>query len=454
MKTTENGTSTADTQDYCEEMRVLAERVCTLATKAGAQHAAANAGMSRSRKVVVRDGLVEEVKASTSRGISIRVYVDGRYGAHSTSDLTSDSLERFVDRAVSMTRVLMPDEHRALPESHLYTGRRSDDLGVYDPAHAEWSATARMRRARASHDAAREAAGDHALSVMGGASDGVSWSALVNTNGFSDVERYTSAGVSAMVNVSDPSGKRPSDWFDDSTRVAPDSLDVIGVGQTAAKRALAQIGAEEPSSMELPLIVENRAIGRLLGGYLSPLSGHSLDQKRSCFADALGTPIAASCLNIIDDPFVIGGWGSSHFDGEGLTARRQPLIEDGNLRRYFIDTYYGRKLGMEPSGGGTFNLLFELGGDDLDGLMKRAGRALLVTSFLGGNSNGTTGDFSHGLRGFLVEDGVPVTPVSGLNLSGNHKEFWHRLVALGNDPNPGSSTACPSMLFEPMLVAG
>ena len=34
MKTTENGTSTGDTHDYCEEMRTLAERVCTLATKA------------------------------------------------------------------------------------------------------------------------------------------------------------------------------------------------------------------------------------------------------------------------------------------------------------------------------------------------------------------------------------------------------------------------------------
>jgi len=348
----------------------------------------------------------------------------------------------------------MPDEYRALPDPSLYADRRTDDLGVYDPAHGEWTAAARLRRARESHDAALDAAGDHALSVMGGASDGVSWSALVNTNGFSDVERYTSAGVSAMVNVSDPSGKRPSDWFDDSTRSDPSSLDVIGVGRTAAQRALAQIGATEPSSMELPLIVENRAIGRLLGGYLSPLSGHSLHQKRSCFAEAMGAPIASKCLTIVDDPFVYGGWGSSHFDGEGLTARRQPLIEAGYLKRYFIDTYYGRKLAMAPSGGGSFNLLFDLGDDDLSGLMKRAGRALLVTSFLGGNSNGTTGDFSHGLRGFLVEDGTATTPVSGLNLSGNHTEFWHRLVALGNDPNPGSATACPSMLFEPMAVAG
>ena len=445
---------TGAVQDYCEEMRELAAHVCGLATGAGAQNATASAGMSRSRKVVVRDGLIEEVKASTSRGISIRVYVDGRYGAHSTTDLTSTSLERFVSRAVAMTRVLMPDEHRALPDPSLYAGRKSDDLGVYDSNHMAWTADARMARARASHDAAKAAVGDQGLSVMGAASDGVSWSALVNTNGFSDVERFTSAGVSAMVNVSDPSGKRPSDWFDDSTRMNPDALDVMTVGRTAAERALAQIGAVEAKSMSVPLIVENRAIGRLLGGFLSPLSGYALDQKRSCFATSINEQIAADCLDIVDDPFVHGGWGSSHFDGEGLTARRQPLIENGYLRRFFIDTYYGRKLSMQPTGGGTFNLRFRLGNENLDELMKRAGRALFITSFLGGNSNGTTGDFSHGLRGFLVEDGVCTTPVSGLNLSGNHQEFWKKLVALGNDPNPGSATSCPSMLFDAMPVAG
>ena len=262
---------TGAVQDYCEEMRSLAAQVCELATRAGAQNATASAGMSRSRKVVVRDGLIEEVKASTSRGISIRVCVDGRYGAHSTADLTSTSLERFVSRAVAMTRVLMPDEHRALPDPSLYAGRKSDDLGVYDRNHTAWTADARMTRARAAHDAAKSAVGDHGLSVMGAASDGVSWSALVNTNGFSDVERFTSAGVSAMVNVLDPSGKRPSDWFDDSTRMNPETLDVMTVGRTAAERALAQIGAVEAKSMSVPLIVENRAIGRLLGGLLSPL---------------------------------------------------------------------------------------------------------------------------------------------------------------------------------------
>ena len=48
----------------------------------------------------------------------------------------------------------------------------------------------------------------------------------------------------------------------------------------------------------------------------------------------------------------------------------------------------------------------------------------LVTSFNGGNSNGTTDDFSFGVSGFLIEKGKIIKPVNKMNISGNAKEFW------------------------------
>jgi len=68
---------------------------------------------------------------------------------------------------------------------------------------------------------------------------------------------------------------------------------------------------------------------------------------------------------------------------------------------------------------------------------------LLVTDFLGGNSNGTTGDFSLGIQGYLVRGGVLAEPVSEMNLSGNHLEFWkaarrhrQRPVSVVDHPDP------------------
>jgi PmbA protein len=77
-----------------------------------------------------------------------------------------------------------------------------------------------------------------------------------------------------------------------------------------------------------------------------------------------------------------------------------------------------------------------------------------VTSWLGGNADGTTGDFSLGLRGHLIENGIVGRPVGEMNVTGNLRELFGRLVALGNDPYPYSTTLAPSLLFDEVDFSG
>ena len=79
---------------------------------------------------------------------------------------------------------------------------------------------------------------------------------------------------------------------------------------------------------------------------------------------------------------------------------------------------------------------------------------ILVTSFLGGNSNGTTGDFSLGVQGFRVRAGAIAEPVGEMNISGNHLDFWKKLAAVGNDPYPYSTMKTPTLVFEGVQFAG
>ena len=81
-------------------------------------------------------------------------------------------------------------------------------------------------------------------------------------------------------------------------------------------------------------------------------------------------------------------------------------------------------------------------------------KGIWVTGFIGGNSNSTTGDFSFGIVGQLIENGQVVKPVNEMNISGNAKEFWNQLVAVGNDPYPYSTQMLPSMLFEGVQFSG
>jgi len=109
---------------------------------------------------------------------------------------------------------------------------------------------------------------------------------------------------------------------------------------------------------------------------------------------------------------------------------------------------------MEPTSGSVANLIFEYGSESLEELLKHLDKGILVTGFIGGNSNSTTGDFSFGIVGQLIEKGEVVQPVNEMNISGNAREFWNRLAAMGNDPYPYSSLRMPSMLFEDVDFSG
>ncbi|HVQ30558.1 MAG TPA: metallopeptidase TldD-related protein, partial [Vicinamibacteria bacterium] len=114
----------------------------------------------------------------------------------------------------------------------------------------------------------------------------------------------------------------------------------------------------------------------------------------------------------------------------------------------------GKKLQIAPTTGGSSNLEFALGDRGQAELVAQIPDGILVTGFLGGNSNATTGDFSLGVQGFRIRQGQLAEPVGEMNISGNHLEFWPRLVAAGNDPWPYSSLRSPTLVFEGVQFAG
>ena len=69
-------------------------------------------------------------------------------------------------------------------------------------------------------------------------------------------------------------------------------------------------------------------------------------------AAACGVPIVSELLTITDDPLIPKAFGSRKFDNEGIAAKPRTIIENGVLKSYYIDTYYGRKLKLEPTSGG------------------------------------------------------------------------------------------------------
>jgi len=438
-----------------QDMLEIAHRCTTIARERGAKEAGVSVSRVRDVTLEWRDGRIDRINEATTRRASLSLYVDGRYSVATTSDLRPDALEAFIADSVANTKTLSPDPYRSLPDPKLYAGQSDADLELVDPAYEKMTPEKRREAARAMEEAARSVKGnDHILSVTSGFNDNRQETVRVHSNGFEGEHEETSFWVYAEVSVKDPDGRRPEDWSAAGVRFAGELPEAATVGREAAERALSRLGSKKADSARQTMILDPRAGGRLVGAFGSALSASALQQKRSFLEGKAGSAIGSPLLDVADNPLMAKGLASRHFDGEGIAARLLPIVEKGVLRHYYVDTYYGKKLEMPPTTGGRSNLRWALGHKSRDGLLADFPEAILVTGFLGGNSNTTTGDFSFGVQGFRVRKGQLAEPVAEMNISGNHLELWKQLAAVGNDPYPYSSVYTPTLVFEGVQFAG
>jgi PmbA protein len=214
------------------------------------------------------------------------------------------------------------------------------------------------------------------------------------------------------------------------------------------------LGGKKLKTATLPIIIENQSVPRVLGGLLEALFASNVQQKRSFLADRKGQRIGSERLTLIDDPLLIGGLGSTPYDSDGFATCKRTLVESGVLKDFLVDWYYSRKLSWQPTTGDPSNLLIPGGKRSVAEIMKDVGRGILVTEFIGGNSNSTTGDFSVGIGGTLFENGQPSQAVAEMNIADNHLKFWTKLAEAANDPWIYGSWRTPSLLFSDVVVSG
>ncbi|TKC94109.1 TldD/PmbA family protein [Polyangium fumosum] len=438
-----------------EAMLQIARNAVSLAKQKGAAEVAAVARVKRDVDVTWRDGKLEKITEATSRGLEVRLYVDGRYSTCSTSDLRPEGLASFLDNAIGLTRTLAKDPHRSLPDPALYSKATPEGLSMADPKIESITALDLRRTAQSMEEAARSVKGSEAiLSVTTNGYHSWSETTQVHSNGLEASFAGTEFSISADVSIKDDDGRRPEEGEYAWVRLYADLPDVAAVGRRATERALARRGAKKAPSAVMPVLIDNRAAGRFLSYLLRPLTGAALQQKRSFLEGFVGKPFGSDKLDFADDPLLPKGLGTRPFDGEGLAARRMPVFEKGVLKNHYIDTYYGKKLSMAPTTGGSTNIAWKLGPKTQAALALDVKEGLLITSFLGGNSNDATGDFSLGVQGFVIRGGKIAEPIAEMNVSGRHVDVWKRLIAVGNDPFAYGTSRTPTLVFDGMQVAG
>lgn len=446
------------------DLEATARGAVDAALQAGAGDAEAWVEEAVTRQIRVYEGGVESLTDAGSRGIGLRVFLDGRSGYAYGTDLSERGITELATTARESAEVADSDEFAGLPEEF---GAAVVD-GLYAPGLAQWSTEQKIALAVEVERAARSHQGVTQVedTVYADSEGSV---ALANSRGFSSSFEASSAwayasafageGADLMTGLGVGLGREPAE------------LDPQAIGDEAAQRALALVGARQPGSRRCPVVLDAFVAASFVGFIGGMLSADAVQRGRSLFAGKEGEEVAAPLFHLVDDGTDPEGPDSSPFDGEGSARRRTELIQDGRLGTFLFDARTARKAGRAttgnaergsyrtPPGVGTSNLLLEPGDDELDELFRRAGDGLYVTDVAGLHSgvNPISGTFSVGATGRLIEGGELGRPVREITIASDLVSMLKAVEGVGSVtrwvPFGGSVKAAPLLLRE-MAVSG
>ena len=435
------------------DFQSIVSQALEIASKHGAQNARIRAGRAQSLDISWRKGKIENMTSSGESSLVLKLFVDGKFGSYSTSDMRPESVENFIAKCIDITRLLEEDPARTLPDPEYYKDRSEEDLELFDPSVEATTPNDLIEYCKNLENLSYAHSELPILDVTIGCGVTQSESFTASSNGFSGARKGSDFSAHSNIVMID-GDKKPADYASTFARFKANLRTPQQIADDAARFASFKLGQKKLPTANRTLIFDRRVAARLIGKYIDPLDGWSLVRKSSYFQDKIGQKFGSDLLDLHDDPFIKRGAGSRTFDSEGITAKKATIFEKGTLRQYFLDTYAANKLGLKPTTGDLSNIVLTPGTRGLDAMIADVKDGIYVTSLLGGNQDDVRGDFSHGIVGVAIENGKLTTNVSEMNITGNHLELWNRLSEVGNDLPTDASSYIPSIRIDDVAVSG
>lgn len=435
-----------------DELANLAADVLARCRQLGAAQAEVSLNLDSGLNVNVRMGEVETVEHTRDRGVAISVYFGQRKGSASTADVRAESITTTIEQACAIARYTEADPCAGLADA--------ERMATWFPDLDQWHPWALDATHAIELGIASEAAGralDARLHNSDGASVSTSTSIAIyaNSHGFFGRESGTRHTISCSLLGEDANGMQRDYWY--TTAVAAEDMESAeAVGRRAGERTLARLSPRKIATQECAVLFVPEVARSLVGHLVGAVSGGALYRRASFLLDSVGQQLFPTWFNILEQPHIRRGAGSSAFDAEGVATIDRELIRDGVLARYILGSYSARKLGLQSTGnaGGIHNLVVAANAGDFADMLRQLGTGFMVTELMGQGVNTVTGDYSRGASGFWVENGVIAYPVDEVTIAGNLRDMFQRVAAVGSDVDRRGSILTGSILLEKMMVAG
>jgi len=413
---------------------------------------------------LVRLGQVETLKESGSKAIGVRVFNGKRAASTYSSDFSREGLDRMLKSALELSRITSEDPYAGIPEPE-QLGSISGDLDLYYADVYSLPGEERISYARRTEKAALDYDPRIKNSEGGSFDAATGHKVLANSHGFVGEYRRSYCSVAAVPIAQNESGAMQRDYWYSAARSLSRLESPEHVGKTAAQRTLRRLGARKVKTAHVPVVLDPLVARSMLEHIFEGVNGDSVYRGASFLAGKLGAKIAAERVNVIDDGTMIGGFGTSPFDGEGIPTRRTVVIENGVLKSYLLNSYTARKLGLQTTANASRalagtpsispgNYFLQAGSKTPQAIISEIKQGLYVTEFLGHGVNLVTGDYSRGASGLWISGGELSYPVEEITVAGNLKDIFFNISDSANDLEFLGSVACPTIRIDGLTVGG
>jgi len=425
------------------ELQAVADRVVAQA-RPGEQ---VEAFVARGGETEVRvyEGDVEHFVSAQSEGIGIRVIRDGRTGFAYAGTLDEAAIVEVLADARDNVQFGTVDEWAALAEPD---GVAVTEQPLWNDRLADYPTDDKIDLAKQLEKLS--SGSDPRVRVDdSNYADAYGESAVASTTGIRMSGRENGCYVSVSTLADDGEGDdaETQTGFGFSVGRSPDEFDLDRAAREAVDRATRLLGATQPPSKRLTVVLDPFVTAQFLGVVSSTLNGEAVVKGRSLFKDRIGEDVASPLVTLVDDPTNPLAYTATDVDGEGLAARRNVLIDGGVLRRFVHNSYSARRAGTVSTGNatrggfagtpgvGALALSLVPGSRSQDELIADVDDGLLVQQMQGLHSgvNPISGDFSTGAAGLLIENGSIGAPVREITIASTLQRMLLDIVEVGGD---------------------
>jgi PmbA protein len=457
------------------DCRELAQKLVRLCRKKGADHAEALVVNQREKAITAFNGQVQLSGASDVTRFTVRLFRNHAGAIAVGRGYYERALEQIVETAVASAYNSSPNKNLG-PADPDDLGRLSNDLGIFDQRLDDISFDA-MRDLALTAESTLAAKDPRAAQLITSTLQVQTQTvALCISQGFNESYKATMATLhmsAVMDDYYNDLGARSSQI--EETKLAGTSsgvarsLDGLSIDETAARTVehLSTLsGARLSPRGWFPVVFSPLAARRVAMLMLQLCSGPAASLLSSTRLGKIDDRFCSPLITLVDDATHEGGVRTVPFDHEGVRPRRKTIIEQGILREYLLNSYYGRLLQRRSTGNAMANedvrftvrpsnAYIEPGNATHASIIGDIRQGFYVTQILSpaAHLSPSAANLAQAVAGIWIENGRLAYPVRAATLSAPLEDMLENIVAVSSDGDSNAPVSSPTLMVSKMSVS-